>query len=189
MSTVWRIGSFLSGGTGPNWGTSEFGSQDNAIAVTLNVGETVLRTRLETHIVLGMSNSSPSTTVSDLSILGATQIDMGLYCNPAVAVPYGPQAANASVLDGHWLQLNTATLHSTNDWEDASGVLHMHGNYKFDSGTSQSFAQRGPCTAASGVYLAWFFDNVFTPFWAATGPPLAGEFGIRVRASVLVKLP
>jgi hypothetical protein len=188
VNTLWRSINILDGGSGGGWATGTFGSAQYAEGPPLNVGETILRSRLEATIMLGMTNSSPSTTVSDPSILGATSIDMGLYCNPARAAPYAPQAATNNATDGHWLQLNEPTLHHYQVFEDSTGLYYLHGVWKLDSGTSQSFRQAGPATALSAVYVAWNFANVFTPFWAATGPPLAGKWGINLKAAVLVKL-
>lgn len=188
MSTAWRSFILKEGGSGSDWNVNPFGSSTFLEAIGVFTGETILRTRLQASIMLGMTNSSPSTTVSDPSILSATQIEMGLYCNTGATAPYVPQAADNNATDGHWLQLNEVTLHQWQVFEDSTTLYYLHGLYKFDEGTSQSFRQAGPCTADSAIYLSYFFANVFTTFWAATGPPLAGKYGVDIRASALIKV-
>lgn len=184
---VWRNKIFQESGTGASWTSSTLGSiQTWMIMCAVNPGETVIRTRLQIHLTLGVENSNPAGTVTSQSILGGTRPLFGLYCNPSLPEDGPPPGLDSSGLDGFWLMSDMLTLSSQTRYEDSGGVLSVSGTYTPDAGTYDSKAQRGPGSIPTSVFLVWDISATPTPYYQANVVPLAGKWGWAFRCNVLV---
>lgn len=171
---TWRACRWNSSASPGAWASSPMGSSVFAPFLDLAVGWTVGRSRLNAQVFMGVNNTAPMTTASGIFEMGSPEILFGLYCNPGKARPYTPALIDQSPSDGFWLQRNMCTLRQVGLTETAQGTEQLWGVYGLLDGLSESFAERGPCTAASEVYLCW---SVFSPdasFWTFHGGNLFG---------------
>lgn len=189
MTKEWQHYYLHETGTGTSWPEAVLATSPNyTLMIGVAPGQGVIRTRMQGFITLGVNNASPATTDTGASVVASTHLLMGLYFNKTAAVPYAPQGVNTNSSDGNWLQHNLLSLSTLTYWTSGGGYEEALATYRFDSGLAESFAQRGPATVNSGVYLVWDFFNPIVAFWTATSPPLAGRWGYSIKISVLIDL-
>lgn len=186
MTKRWEYNAFYDVASPGGWSSSMLGGQTSVNMQSLVVGDTVVRTRMQGHLVLGMVNTDPATTVSGWYQIGAPEILFGLYLDKTLAFPYIPVPIQDNPDNEHWLQRDAMSLQFSSYTSTGQGSELFQAGYKFDAGLSQSFAQRGPCTANSAIYLVWSIFSPGSSFWTFNGGNLFATHSCAISTWALI---
>jgi hypothetical protein len=151
-------------------------------------GETVKRTRLQMNLTFGWQNVTIGAG-GDIEHpwYEGLQVTAGLYASPILASTGTPPAPVTDLSDGFWVQNDVLTVHQVVPYDSAFQHQAAEVIYKCDSGTNESFGQRGPYTVDIGtVFLAWEFEG-FNTFWDSNDSEFFGWMGGQARWAVLVE--
>lgn len=185
----WQANEFFHSATVGGWITSFLGSQSSVVAMTLPQGATVVRTRLQVNLGLGVQNNTPASFDNKALEAAGVGAYFGLWCDPTQPASVTPQGLPvAGSEDGHWLQNNMLTLRSVDNILNASNFGIMSAYYSCDAGTYNSEGMRGPATVASAIHLCWQLTQPFETFWEDNDTTFKGASTAQIYVRALYDL-
>lgn len=162
----WQTNFFQHAAPPDLWSSSFLGSQVYVVGTQVPLGSTVIRTRLQINLTLGVFNNAPPTNENKALDAGGVSVLFGLYCNPAKDTAFIPPPVNfTGSEDGFWIQRNQLTLRAVDNqiYSSTSGVMNAY--FACDDGTYNSQGMRGPAEVASAVFLCWNIVGSLSQYW------------------------
>lgn len=176
MSKFWDVGQINQFSEGTSFDFEDFGSPFYKQMRVNAVGQTILRTRLQGQILIGVTSPAGFGLSFDFEPLAATSLFFGLWTDPTQAAGGAPQLGPASPYDANWLQHGfMSCVHMSTPYVDGTGSTRCSALFRMDTGLSESQGQRGPAKVASDVILTWTFFNPIEEYWRFS---VAGQTGL-----------
>lgn len=187
VSKRWDEGEVSQFTFGSSWTGSTLQASSTKQLLNINIGDTIVRTRMQGQVLIGVSSVSNSATGSYTEVLTSTRIMFGLYMNKASDTL--PGGIPAHPYDGNWLQHNQLSCKQVFETGDLGGSTRQMALFGFDGGTSESFAKRGPATTSTHLVMAWSFVNSIQPYWALNTTQDLGIMSAFVTCHALIEGP
>lgn len=176
MSKQWVSSKITQFSEGTSFDFEDFGPPGYKQMNTLTAGQTILRTRMQGQVLIGVTSPAGFGLSFDFEPLAACSLFFGLWSNPTQAAGGAPQTGPANPYDANWLQHGfMSCVHMSPPYVDGTGSTRCSALYRMDTGLSESFAQRGPSKVASDLILQWTFFNPIEQYWRLN---VAGQTGL-----------
>lgn len=187
MSKFWTYGEIEQFTFGSSWSGSTLQANSTKQLFSVSAGQSVIRTRLQGQVLLGVSSVTSSSTGSYTQFLAVSRVTFGLYMNKDI--DNLPAAPPNSPYDGHWLQHNVLSCKQVFETPSLGGSTKQLALFNFDGGVSESFAQRGPATVNTHLVLTWSFVNNIQPYWALNTSQDLGIMSAWIACHALIDTP
>lgn len=189
MSKFWDYNFAAQFTQGVTWTGSLFQSSNHKIMHNMEPGDSVIRSVIYGHVILGLSQPSGNVLTGNLPQLAASEVAFGLWYNKTAPGSTAPQGIPATPYDANWLQHDMMHLVQTNHYTDTDGTIKSLAVYNFATGKSESFGQRGPDVDGGAINLVWGFANPITQFWTENNSNYQGIFAAYISTHVLINHP
>jgi hypothetical protein len=162
----WRYttieGRWISGGYSASiWG----GSNGFTTSGPINVGDTIIETRLDGYMSFGTEQQSMSSSPLQGLWYSEMYVRYGVYAKKTQVLSTNPPSVVTNDSDGGWIMQGFMVPLMINHWDNGTGALSQEIIFGFPGGTAVSKGRRGPYSAnPAGAYFCWDFYSP-TLFW------------------------
>ena len=185
----WRVFPMSGFTTQANFGASPLGSTNRTTLCAWNVGETILRVRVQGHLAYEIRDTTPAMTQMGTIIAGSEHWTWGVWADKTgVVVPAQIPPIVGSLRD-QFVYWNQMTLANFDQFHDQLGVDRWIANYTFPTNNNDSTSSRGPATANSSIVLTWGFGNANFEPMVNVQAGISAFLGWALTWEVLIEMP
>lgn len=178
-----------SGGPQSNFALDLLGSHTHITLCPFNVGETILRVRVQGSLSYELRDTNPAAQQMDTIMVGSEHWTWGVWASKTGVTTPAQTPPIIGTLRDEWVFWNQMTLQSVNQFHDGLNTDRWIATWTFPTNNNDSTSSRGPCTVASTVELAWGFGNPVFELMSNTTAGIAGFFGYALTWEILKEIP
>lgn len=185
----WEVFTISGGGPQSLFASDLLGRQSHVTMCPFNLGETILRVRVQGSLSYELRDTNPTMQQMDTIMVASENWTWGVWADKTgSSIPGQTPPINGTLRD-EFIFWNQMTLHHVDEFHDQLGVDRWIATWTFPTNNNDSTSSRGPCTVASTVELCWGFNNPVYELMSNVTPGVTGFFGYALTWEVLKEIP